>query len=86
MCNTVFLAGANIFPPPIIEHGPQNQTLMLNDMAMLPCRVIGRITPEVTWLHDGKLIDFDESNSRFELLSTGALRITRLKQVFRVLS
>jgi len=72
--------GTNIFPPPIIEHGPQNQTLMLNDMAMLPCKVIGRITPEVTWLHDGKLIDFDESNSRFELLSTGALRITRLKK------
>ena len=77
--NISFLAGTNVFPPPIIEHGPQNQTLMLNDMAMLPCRVIARITPEITWLHDGKPIDFNEPSSRFELLSTGALRITRLK-------
>lgn len=54
---------------------------MLNDMAMLPCRVIGRITPEITWLHDGNPISFDgpEASVRYELLSTGALRISGLK-------
>uniref|UniRef100_A0AC34Q611 Uncharacterized protein n=1 Tax=Panagrolaimus sp. JU765 TaxID=591449 RepID=A0AC34Q611_9BILA len=72
--------GTNVFPPPVIEHGPQNQTLMMNDMAMLPCKVIGRITPEIIWLHDGKPIDFKEPNSRHELLSTGALRITGLRK------
>ena len=54
---------------------------MLNDMAMLPCRVIGRITPEITWLHDGNPIAFDgpDASDRYELLSTGALRISGLK-------
>uniref|UniRef100_A0A914Z9N1 Uncharacterized protein n=1 Tax=Panagrolaimus superbus TaxID=310955 RepID=A0A914Z9N1_9BILA len=76
------MTDANLFPPPVIEHGPQNQTLMLNDMAMLPCRVIGRITPEITWLHDGNPIVFDgaEASVRYELLSTGALRISGLKK------
>uniref|UniRef100_A0A7E4WC32 Roundabout homolog 2 n=1 Tax=Panagrellus redivivus TaxID=6233 RepID=A0A7E4WC32_PANRE len=70
----------NVFPPPVIEHGPQNQTLLLGDMAMLPCRVIGRITPEIIWLHDSRPIPFSGEgyDERFELLSTGALRINGL--------
>lgn len=64
-------------PPPTIEHGHQNQTLMVGSSAILPCQASGKPTPGISWLRDGLPIDI--TDSRISQHSTGSLHIADLK-------
>ncbi|CAB3399163.1 unnamed protein product [Caenorhabditis bovis] len=65
-------------PPPIIEYGHQNQTLMIGASAILPCQAIGKPIPRITWLRDG--ISVDTTDNRISQHSTGSLHIADLKK------
>lgn len=67
-------------------YGHQNQTLMVGDMAILPCQASGRIDPSITWFKDNEQLKLssaenDYPTSRFRQLSTGTLQISYLKYV-----
>ncbi|MCP9266324.1 Roundabout-like protein 2 [Dirofilaria immitis] len=59
------------YPPPIIEHGHSNQTLMVGASALLPCAANGRSIPQI------KDVNFE---TRFKQLSSGSLQIEELKK------
>lgn len=64
-------------PPPIILHGPSNQTLPLKSMAVLPCRAIGTPTPVVSWYRDGIPVP---QSSRVNISESGTLTLTDLNK------
>lgn len=68
-------------PPPIIEHGHSNQTLMVGASAILPCAASGRSIPQISWLKNGEQINLEDVNfeTRFKQLSSGSLQIDELK-------
>uniref|UniRef100_A0A915M9X8 Ig-like domain-containing protein n=1 Tax=Meloidogyne javanica TaxID=6303 RepID=A0A915M9X8_MELJA len=68
-------------PPPIIQYGHQNQTLMLNDMAILPCQATGRLPVVINWMKDDMLLDLNSSDykNRYRQQSMGTLQISDLK-------
>ena len=66
-------ADSDIRPPPIIHHGPQNQTLPISSMAVLQCAVGGDPAPTVRWYKNGRLLSLAEH--RFLLRDTGSLQI-----------
>uniref|UniRef100_A0A914HZI1 Uncharacterized protein n=1 Tax=Globodera rostochiensis TaxID=31243 RepID=A0A914HZI1_GLORO len=70
------------YPPPIIQYGHQNQTLMFSDMAILPCQATGRVPVRTVWLRDGKELGLDEiqHKGRYRQLPVGTLQITDLKK------
>lgn len=59
-------------PPPIIQIGPSNQTLLVGSVAMLPCRAIGNPTPRIRWYKDGIPL---QTNQRLIIVQTGSLKI-----------
>ena len=64
---------SDIRPPPIVHHGPQNQTLPISSMAVLQCVVSGDPPPTVRWYKNGRLLTLAEH--RFLLRDTGSLQI-----------
>ncbi|KAK0397715.1 hypothetical protein QR680_002236 [Steinernema hermaphroditum] len=72
--------GAIINPPPIIQHGHANQTLMLGSTAILPCQATGRIPPHISWLRNGRPMSFDLYGGRYQQLNTGSLQISDLQK------
>lgn len=64
-------------PPPIILHGPSNQTLPLKSMAVLPCRAIGTPNPVVSWYRDGIPVT---QSSRVNISESGTLTLTDLNK------
>uniref|UniRef100_A0A4X2LYF7 Roundabout guidance receptor 3 n=1 Tax=Vombatus ursinus TaxID=29139 RepID=A0A4X2LYF7_VOMUR len=64
--------------PPIILHGPLNQTLASGSSVWLPCRVTGNPQPSVQWLKDGQ--GLDSGDLRLNLLANGTLHITNLQE------
>ncbi|KAI1732012.1 immunoglobulin i-set domain-containing protein [Ditylenchus destructor] len=73
------------YPPPVIQYGHQNQTLMVNDMAVMPCQATSRVPAHITWLKDGQLLnitsgDQTDDGSRYRQLVTGTLQISDLKK------
>ncbi|VIO86199.1 Uncharacterized protein BM_BM7465 [Brugia malayi] len=70
-------------PPPIIEHGHSNQTLMVGASAILPCAASGRSIPQISWLKNGEQINLEDVNfeTRFKQLSSGSLQIDELKKI-----
>lgn len=77
----ISLSALPSYPPPIIEHGHSNQTLMVGASAMLPCTASGRSMPQISWLKNGEQIDLEHANfeTRFKQLSSGSLQIDELK-------
>ncbi|XP_023247283.1 roundabout homolog 1-like, partial [Copidosoma floridanum] len=75
---TVFLSVASTeeVPPPIIELGPANQTLLLKSSASLPCRAVGTPTPKINWHKNGQLVHL---GSRITMASNGSLFIEDLQ-------
>lgn len=74
MCVRVFACvDSDIRPPPIIHHGPQNQTLPISSMAVLQCAVSGDPAPTVRWYKNQRLLTLAEH--RFLLRDTGSLQI-----------
>uniref|UniRef100_A0A1I7ZAG1 Down syndrome cell adhesion molecule-like protein Dscam2 n=1 Tax=Steinernema glaseri TaxID=37863 RepID=A0A1I7ZAG1_9BILA len=72
--------GTVINPPPIIQHGHSNQTLMLGSTAILPCQATGRIAPHISWLRNGRPLNFEFYGNRYQQLSTGSLQISDLQK------
>lgn len=64
-------------PPPLIIHGPMNQTLPIKSVASLPCKVSGTPQPVVSWYKDGIPVSPSEKIS-IEL--NGLLTITDLNK------
>ena len=61
-------------PPPMIIMGPQNQTLEVKEVAMLPCQAKGNPPPVIRWYKDGRpLIGTDP---RITILNSGTLQIS----------
>lgn len=62
---------------PIVESSPQNVTLLDGKDVVLPCRVAGAPTPNVTWLYyDMQTV---EQTNRFQYLELGDLLITSVR-------
>jgi len=61
-------------PPPIIYHGPQNQTLPVNSVATLSCSASGEPSPVISWYRNHRVIP--PHDHRFTILQSGALQIT----------
>ena len=61
-------------PPPIIYHGPQNQTLPVNSVATLSCSASGEPAPVISWYRNQRIIP--SRDHRFTILQSGALQIT----------
>lgn len=62
-------------PPPIITYGPQNQTLPLSTVAMMPCAAIGDPPPTVRWLMHGRPVP-TTTDPRLAQLDSGTLQIS----------
>ena len=60
-------------PPPIIHQGPQNQTLPVNSLALLPCLATGNPAPSIRWYKNYK--ELQMRDPRFALLDSGTLQI-----------
>ncbi len=71
------ISAVSIQPPPVITHGPANQTLPINSLAILPCRATATKTPAISWMKNGALLVDDTKHSQ---LSTGALKIQDLQK------
>jgi hypothetical protein len=63
-------------PPPLITYGPSPQTLIVHDIAILPCLVGGDDQPNITWYHNSEKV---EQNSRISQSASGTLRLSDLK-------
>jgi len=70
-------------PPPIIYHGPQNQTLPVNSVAIMPCSASGEPSPLISWHRNNKPMPVRDP--RFVLLDSGTLQITGMHAVPRTL-
>lgn len=64
-------------PPPIIQHGPTNQTVAVGSLVVLGCRASGEPEPTVTWLKDG--VSLLAKEPRMSLLEAGSLQIQNVK-------
>lgn len=66
-----------LLPPPIIVHGPQNQTLVTGTTVSMPCISIGSPQPLISWFKDGVSIIQDE---RIDIDRNGQLTIDDLQK------
>lgn len=64
-------------PPPIITHGPVNQTLPVKSVAVLNCKAIGNPVPIISWYCDG--IPVLPSN-KVNMTESGTLTIMDLEK------
>lgn len=64
-------------PPPIIDIGPQNQTLPSSENALLPCTASGEPAPGISWLKNGVTLSLEEP--RFTIVASGTLQISNLQ-------
>lgn len=65
-------------PPPIITQGPQNQTLPLSTVAMLPCAAIGEPPPHIRWLRNTRPVP-TTTDPRLAQLDSGTLQISGIQ-------
>jgi len=66
-------------PPPIIHQGPQNQTLPVNSLALLPCLATGNPAPTIRWYKNYR--ELHMRDPRFALLDSGTLQIAGYRQL-----
>ncbi|XP_014681691.1 PREDICTED: roundabout homolog 2-like [Priapulus caudatus] len=86
VCSALSVAGSSIAkaylevtaisdnPPPIIRQGPDNQTLALNSVAMLPCQASGTPAPSIRWYRN--TVPLLKNDPRITLLNSGTLQIS----------
>lgn len=61
-------------PPPVIYHGPQNQTLPTDGTAVLPCLASGQPAPNIVWLKGRSPLNTQDR--RVNVVQSGSLEIT----------
>ncbi|XP_025019182.1 hemicentin-1 [Python bivittatus] len=61
--------------PPCIAPGPVNITVTVNIQTTLPCETTGIPKPAVTWEKNGQVLNLDQNQNLFRLLSSGSLVI-----------
>jgi len=61
-------------PPPIIYHGPQNQTLPTDGSAVLPCLASGEPAPNIIWLKGRSPLNTHDR--RVHVAESGSLEIS----------
>ncbi|KAL4635075.1 hemicentin-1 [Arapaima gigas] len=59
--------------PPRITQGPTNITVTVNVQTILPCEATGIPKPSVTWKKNDRLINTDQNQNMYRLLSSGSL-------------
>lgn len=62
-------------PPPIITHGPSNQTLPIKSMAVFPCSAVGLPAPVIAWYFEGEALI---QNQRRTITNDGTLTLRDL--------
>ncbi|KAL1022832.1 hypothetical protein UPYG_G00032950 [Umbra pygmaea] len=62
-----------VYVPPSIAHGPTNITVMVNIQTTLSCEATGIPKPTVTWSKNGRLLNTDQHQNMYRLLSSGSL-------------
>lgn len=68
-------------PPPVIRHGPTNQTVAVDGTVVLNCVVTGNPSPTILWRKDGVFVSTHDS--RVKQLDTGALQIRYAKVKYK---
>ncbi|XP_011246353.1 hemicentin-1 isoform X3 [Mus musculus] len=61
--------------PPSIAMGPTNVTVTVNVQTTLACEATGIPKPSVTWRKNGHLLNVDQNQNSYRLLSSGSLVI-----------
>ncbi|XP_021053028.1 hemicentin-1 [Mus pahari] len=61
--------------PPSIATGPTNVTVTVNVQTTLACEAIGIPKPSITWRKNGHLLNVDQNQNSYRLLSSGSLVI-----------
>ncbi|KAM5295481.1 hemicentin-1 isoform 3-T3 [Glossophaga mutica] len=61
--------------PPSIALGPANITVTVNVQTTLACEATGIPKPSVSWRKDGHLLNVDQNQNSYRLLSSGSLVI-----------
>ncbi|XP_060067917.1 roundabout homolog 1-like isoform X3 [Ylistrum balloti] len=64
-------------PPPIIQIGPQNQTLPTDEVGFLRCEATGLPSPRIQWFKDVYPV---KSDPRIMMLNSGTLQISDLRE------
>lgn len=62
-------------PPPLIIHGPVNQTLPVKSVAVLTCAAVGHPAPVISWYRDGIPVPL---SARANVSDSGTLTIGEL--------
>ncbi|KAL8616173.1 hypothetical protein ACOMHN_066659 [Nucella lapillus] len=74
---TVTVTDEDRRPPPLMVTGPQNQTIQLKEVAMMPCQATGDPPPLIRWYKNGApLLGTDP---RVTILSSGLLQISDVR-------
>lgn len=68
-----YFADVDSRPPPIIHHGPQNQTLPLTSPAFLRCAASGDPAPLIRWYKNGRILS--ARDPRLTIHDSGTLQI-----------
>jgi hypothetical protein len=67
------------FAPPSFVVVPQPQTVREGDTVILDCVANGNPKPGIKWLRNGEEIDLNDLDSRFRIIGTGSLQITKIQ-------
>lgn len=65
-------------PPPLIVHGPTNQTLPIKSVAVMPCKATGVPTPIISWFKEG--VPVLPSSKKINISESGLLTISDLNK------
>lgn len=77
--STIIIAAQDEHPPPIIIHGPVNQTLPVKSVGNLNCVASGTPTPVISWYKDGIPV---VSSKRINISNSGSLTILELNKTY----
>lgn len=77
----LLVLGQDEIPPPVIEHGPGNQTLPLRSSVVLPCQTTGQPPPTISWYKDEEPLSGKLPRVKLESDGSLALQGELMKQI-----
>lgn len=77
--SSIIIAAQDDNPPPMIIHGPVNQTLPVKSVGNLNCVASGTPTPVISWYKDGIPVI---SSKRINISDSGSLTILELNKTY----